>query len=147
MASDEEQELGWAIWKARFRADEVVGHRECERSARKAKQVGSQVERQNRRQMVLHSAALIGRIAGSVPVITIVLKAVIDMAGGCDVVSNGDLALVSMLEVNGKERRNADNLCNNIKPHNPWDHQPYCARRLHTSRLPKIVVVDGYIYP
>ena len=141
VASDEEQELGWAIGKARFRADEVVGDRQYERGARKAEQVGSQVERQNCRQMVLHSAALIARIAGSVPV-TIVLKAVIDMARSRDVVGKGDLALASMLEVNGKERRNANNLRKEIKPHDPWDHQPYFAWRLHTSRLPNIALAD-----
>ena len=91
------------IWRIGSGADEVVWQRQSERGDRKAKQVGGQVKGQNCGQMVVHSATLITKIAGSMLMMTIALMAVIHVASHCEIVGNGDLALVSMLEVNGDQ--------------------------------------------
>jgi hypothetical protein len=127
-ASDGQQEPGWPVEKTGLGADEAVQQRQHERGTRNANRIGGQVAWRNPREMVMDSAALITGIGGAMLVVTALLMAVIDNASACDVVGNGGLALVHVMEVRADERRDSDNLRNKIKPHYPRDHQAYGAR-------------------
>jgi hypothetical protein len=126
-ASDGHQELGWTFEKIGLGTDGAVRQRQNEQGARNANRIGGQVYWQNRREMVIHGTALVARIGGTMLVVTAVLMAVIDGTGACDIVGNGDLALVKVMEVHAEERCDTDNLRDKIETHNPRDHQPFGA--------------------
>ena len=81
----------------------MIGQRQEERGARKAKQVVSQIERQHGRQMVVHVAALITGITDTMLMVATLLVATLYVTGCSDILGNGDLTLVNMVEVSGDE--------------------------------------------